>query len=216
MERGSLKETLRGRKSETNPRAQCWDEEWRNGSENNPKAGTDETFTNFSVARDTRSALVPNAPRRGRRKKHLTPAPAFPPVHDNRTDDKSSSSSDSSSSSSTSTQAPSGIPQHANVRAPAQTNSRSQQQTAMGRERSCSVNFDCVCQQCDSESSSSGRLHRPSEQPNPRHWTCLLQAKHPRSEGSQMDVRSMTVAGVAISRTEDEGPAEYFDDHEDV
>ena len=62
---------------------------------------------------------------------HLTPAVAFSPVHENRTDDKSISSSDSSSSSSP-TQAPSGIPQHANVRTQSQTNSRSQQQTAMG------------------------------------------------------------------------------------
>ena len=43
--------------------------------------------------------LVPNAPRRGRRKKHLTLAPALPPIHENPTGDKSSSSSDSSSSS---------------------------------------------------------------------------------------------------------------------
>ena len=32
------------------------------------------------------------------------------------------------------------------------------------------------------------------------------QAKHPRAEGSQMDVRNMTVAGVAKSGTEDEHP----------
>ena len=37
------------------------------------------------------------------------------------------------------------------------------------------------------------------------------QAEHPRGEGSQMDVRSMTVAGVTIAGTEDEDHAEYFD-----
>ena len=31
-----------------------------------------------------------------------------------------------------------------------------------------------------------------------------------------MDVRSMTVAGIAISGTEDEDPAEYFVDHKDA
>ena len=31
-----------------------------------------------------------------------------------------------------------------------------------------------------------------------------------------MDIRSMTVAGVTISGTEDEDAAEYFDGHEDV
>ena len=67
--------------------------------------------------------LVPNAPRRGRRKKHLTPTPSLPPAHKNPTDDKSSRPSDSSSSSSSSTQAPSGIPQHANDQAQAQDNS---------------------------------------------------------------------------------------------
>ena len=41
------------------------------------------------------------------------------------------------------------------------------------------------------------------------------QAKPQRGEGSQMDVRSMTVAGVAISGTEDEDCAEYVDGHED-
>ena len=50
----------------------------------------------------------------------------------------------------------------------------------------------------------SGRLHRPSEQPNPRHWTVPPQAKHLQGERSQMDVRRMTVAGVTISGTVDE------------
>ena len=75
------------------------------------------------------SDLVPNAPRRGRRQKHRTPAPAFPPVHENQTDGESGSSSDSSSWSSSSTQAPSGIPQHGNTQAQAQT---CQPQTVMG------------------------------------------------------------------------------------
>ena len=73
----------------------------------------------------------PDAPHRARRKKHLTLAPALPPVHENSTDDKSSSSSDSSSSSSSSTQAPSGIPQHVNDQTQAH-NSRSQPQTLKG------------------------------------------------------------------------------------
>ena len=38
------------------------------------------------------------------------------------------------------------------------------------------------------------------------------QAKHPRSEGSQMDVRRMTMAGVAVSGLEDEN----IDGHENV
>ena len=42
------------------------------------------------------------------------------------------------------------------------------------------------------------------------------QAKRPRGEDPQMDVRSMTVAGIATSGTEDEDPAEYFVDHEDA
>ena len=43
-----------------------------------------------------------------------------------------------------------------------------------------------------------------------------LQAKHPRGEDPQMDVRSMTVAGIAISGIDDEDPAEYFVDNEDA
>ena len=42
------------------------------------------------------------------------------------------------------------------------------------------------------------------------------QAKRPRGEDPQMDVRSLTVAGIAKSGTEDEDPAEYFVDHEDA
>ena len=75
--------------------------------------------------------LVLDVPRRGRRKKHLTMAPASPPVHESQTDDKSSSSTDTSFSSSSSTQALSGIPKHANILTHAQTNFRSQQQKAM-------------------------------------------------------------------------------------
>ena len=72
------------------PRAHCWDKEWRNGSENNPKTGTDETLRNIIVARDTGSALGhgTNALRRGGRKKHLILAPASPPLYENQTDDK--------------------------------------------------------------------------------------------------------------------------------
>ena len=82
--------------------------------------------------RSETSYLVPNAPRHGRRMKHLTPATAFPPVHVDPTDDTPISSSDSSSSSSASTQAQSKIPRHVNVQAQAQTDSRSQQQTMVG------------------------------------------------------------------------------------
>ena len=42
------------------------------------------------------------------------------------------------------------------------------------------------------------------------------QAKHPRGEGSQMDVQSGTVAGVTTAGTEDEDLAENFQGHEDV
>ena len=42
------------------------------------------------------------------------------------------------------------------------------------------------------------------------------QAQHLRGEGSQMDVQSMTEAGVTIAGTEEEDPAEYFDGHDDV
>ena len=118
-------------KSETNPRAHIWDKEWRNGCENNPKAGTVETFRN-SICCSRYRDLVPNAPRRGRRREHLTLAPALPQVHEDPTDDKPRSSSDSSSSSSSSTQAPSGIPQHMNVQARAETISGRQPQTVMG------------------------------------------------------------------------------------
>ena len=44
----------------------------------------------------------------------------------------------------------------------------------------------------------------------------LPQAKHQRDEGSQRNVRSMTVAGVTISGTEDEDPAHHLHGHEDV
>ena len=133
----------------------------------------------------------PNASPRGRRKKHLTCAPPLHPVHETPTDDESGSTSDSSSSSS-STQAPSGIPQHASVRPQAQTISRSLQQTDVG------------------ESSATKRAAALTTLDVPP------QAKHPRAEGSQMDVRSVTVAGVAISGTEDDDLAEYFDGHEDA
>ena len=42
------------------------------------------------------------------------------------------------------------------------------------------------------------------------------QAKQLGVEDSQMDIQSMTLAGIAISGTEDEDPAEYFVDHEDA
>ena len=61
---------------------------------------------------------------------------------------------------------------------------------------------------------SSGRLRRPSELLNPKTRDVPPQAKHPRSEDSQMDVLSMTVAGVSMCGTEDEDPAESFDGHE--
>ena len=42
------------------------------------------------------------------------------------------------------------------------------------------------------------------------------QAKHPGGEDSQMGVRSVIVAGVTISGSENEDPAENFDSHEDA
>ena len=42
------------------------------------------------------------------------------------------------------------------------------------------------------------------------------QEKHPRGEGSQRDVQSMTVAGVTIAGTDDEDPAECLDVNADV
>ena len=56
------------------PRAHCWDKEWGNVRENNPNAGTDETIRNSFLPeiQDVPKDLVPNAPRRGRRQKHLT------------------------------------------------------------------------------------------------------------------------------------------------
>ena len=128
-----MRETLRGTEGylvgqvRDEPRAHCWDREWRDGSENNPKAGTDETFRNFIVARDTGGALGPGTKRTASWETQETPDTytTEPPVHEDPTDDQSSSSSDSSSSSS-STQALSGIPQHAHTQAKAQTTSRGQ------------------------------------------------------------------------------------------
>ena len=45
------------------PRGHGWDKEGRNGRENNPKTGTDETLRNIIVARGTRSALGPGTKR---------------------------------------------------------------------------------------------------------------------------------------------------------
>ena len=58
-ERGFTKETLRGTKGsgQVSHRAHWWDKDWRYGGENNPRAGTDETFRYFIVARETSSAL---------------------------------------------------------------------------------------------------------------------------------------------------------------
>ena len=67
QERDSLKGTLawdrgiRFGRPETNPEHIVT--EWRDGSENNPKAGTGETFRNFVVAGDTGSALGPRTKR---------------------------------------------------------------------------------------------------------------------------------------------------------
>ena len=101
--------------------------------------------------------LVPNAPRLPRRKRHLTLAPALSPVHEDPTDDKQSSSSDSPSSSSTSTQA--------------QNDSRSQPRTVMG------TNVLVLLASTVLPTPTPKALIRSSaptsEQPNPRHWTCL-------------------------------------------
>ena len=104
------------------------DKEWRIGSENNPKAGTDETFRNFIVSRDTGSTRVPGTERTASWETHATP--------------------DTCTSITTSSRKPrqikrqlilvvivnttSGIHQHASDQAQAQTNSRSQPQTVMG------------------------------------------------------------------------------------
>ena len=63
-----------------------------------------------------------------------------------------------------------GIPEHVNDEAQAQTYSRSQPQTVMG------ANVPVVPTLADADSKNSDQvvyLHRPREQPNPRHWTCL-------------------------------------------
>ena len=162
------------------------------------------------------SALEPGTKRTAswRRKKYLTPAPALPPVHENLTDDTPSSSSDSSSSSSSSTQAPSGIPQHVNDQAQGQTNSRSQPQTVMG------ANVLVVSTSTVSPTPIPKALIRSSKPTKraaaPTTLDVPPQAKHPRGEGSQMDVRSIIVAGVTISGSEDEDPAECFDSREDA
>ena len=138
--------------------------------------------------------LVPNASRRGRRKKRLTRAQALPPVRENQTDDKSSSSSDKSSSLSSSTQAPCGIPQHVNDQA--QTNSRSQQQTVMGANVPA-VPAPTVLPTATPKAQL--RVTTPTKRAaEPTTLDVLPQAKHPRGEGSQMDFGSMTVAGVAM------------------
>ena len=56
----------------------------------------------------------------------------------------------------------------------------------------------------------------PKKRPDPKTLDVPPQAKHPRGKGSQVDVQNMTVAGVAISGTEVEDTAEYFDGHEDA
>ena len=58
------------------PQAFRWFQARRDGGENSQKTGTDKECRNITVARDSRSTLdrVPNAPRRGKRKKHLTRA----------------------------------------------------------------------------------------------------------------------------------------------
>ena len=152
-------------KSETNLEHIVGTRKLCNGSENDPKTGADETLRNFIVARDTRSTprdLVPNAPRRGRRKRHPTLAPVLPPVHGDPTDDKSSSSSDSTSSSS-STQAQGEIPRHVTVRVQAQipeVNSRQR----WGRMFLLYLPRMCCRQRL--RKLIPGRPHRPSGQLN--------------------------------------------------
>ena len=173
----STKETLRGKK------AHRWD---KKKMENDSKIGADETLRNFIVARDTRIwDLVPNAPRRGRRKRHPTLAPFLPAVHGDPTDDKSSSSSVSTSSSS-STQAQGAIPRHVTVRAPAQTDSRSQQQTTM------EANV-LVVPAANVLPAATPKAHSRSSTPTKRAAESMTldvpsQAKRPRGEDPQMDV----------------------------
>ena len=56
-------------RTEINPEhIHCWDNKWRNGSENNPKAGTDEKRSEAPLLPEKQGVpwdLVPNAPRRG-------------------------------------------------------------------------------------------------------------------------------------------------------
>ena len=126
--------------------AHCGDKEWRNGAiswawivvgrnvlREQSKGWNRRNVQKLyccSKYRECLGTLYETAARHGRRKKHLTPASALPPVHEKPTNDKPGSSRDSASSSSP-TQAPSGIRQHANVRAQAQTISRSLQQTVV-------------------------------------------------------------------------------------
>ena len=129
--------------------------------------------------------LVPNARRRGRRKRHPTLAPVLPPVHRDPTDGKSSSSSVSTSSSS-SMQAQGEIPRHVTVRAPAQTDSRSQQQTAMGANV-------LVVPAANVLSAVTPKAHSRSSTPTKRAAESMTldvpsQAKRSRGEDSQIDV----------------------------
>ena len=118
--------------------------------------------------------------------------------------------SSESSSSSSSTQALSGIPHHEYAPAQAKTNSRSQQ-TAMGATVAAMPTPTVL-----PTATPKAQLSSTSPTKRAAHPTTLdvpPQAKCPRSEGSQVDVRSVTVAGVTIAATEDEDAAEYFDGH---
>ena len=106
------------------------------------------------------------------------------------------------------------IPKHVTVRAQAQTASRSQQKTTMGAHVP-------VVHAASVLPAATTKLHSRSSTPTKRPAESMTldvpsQAKHPGGEDSQVDVRSVTVAGIAISGTEDEDPAEYFVDHEDA
>ena len=101
-----------------------------------------------------------------------------------------------------------------NDQAQAQTNSRSQPQTVMGAIVPVVLKSTALptptSEALIRSSTSTKRATEPTTLDVPP------QAKHPRGESSQMDVRSTIVAGVTISGTEDEDPAECFDNHDDA
>ena len=102
----------------------------------------------------------------------------------------------------------SGTPQHVNDQAQAQTNSRSQPQTVVGANVPI-VLTSTVLPTPTSKAliKSSPPIKRAAE---PTTLDVPPPAKRPRGESSQTDVRTVIVAAVTTSGSEDEDP-EYFD-----